>query len=225
MMATRLAAAPPKKSSGSFARLSSPPWCRLVWAAPAGEAIHGEVCYPLLCGSQSFFGRDPEAVVPQQVPAGDSAPHRRRHCYLNRNPLTLTPESRTDCVAESPLAQPAAPFAGLRFFLRRAGVRKHPGDAKPGCLRTPARQTDHGSVLGAAKNLRLCRFGAFENPQCTWVPHPRVMTPTAHPEGRMGLQAPGRVLAPAGTRIGSSKVSPGHEHRRGFVPSQGGGTV
>jgi hypothetical protein len=36
------------------------------------------------------------------------------------------------------------------------------------------------------KNLRLCRFGAFENPQCTWAPHDRVSDPTA----RAGLRAP-----------------------------------
>ena len=75
------------------------------------------------------------------------------------------------------------------------------------------------------KNLRLCRFGAFENPQCTWVPHARVMDPTTRPERRVGLHAPDRLLAPAGTRIGSSKVSPVHEHRRGFVRPQGGRTV
>ena len=48
----------------------------------------------------------------------------------------------------------------------------------------------------AEKNLRLCRYGAFENPQCTWAPHDRVSDPTTH---SVGLRAPDRLLAPAGT--------------------------
>src|SRR5262249_15524408 len=55
----------------------------------------------------------------------------------------------------------------------------------------------------AARSLHLCRFGAFENPQCKGEPHARVLDPT-----QGGLASTGQTFGPRGYSIGSSKVSP-----------------
>src|SRR5262245_50804655 len=77
----------------------------------------------------------------------------------------------------------------------RWGPRRLPGDGQDFFFQPPI------AIGGpsAQKNLHVCRFGAFENPQCTWVPHVRVLDPTARLSRRVGLQAPDRLLAPAGT--------------------------
>lgn len=69
---------------------------------------------------------------------------------------------------------------------------------------------------GAQKNLRLCRVDAFENPLFSVGASRPGFGSHYAPERAMGLQAPESNLGSLRVIIGSSKVSPIHEHRRGF---------
>jgi len=119
-----------------------------------------------------------------------------------------------------------SPAAAGRGRIPKKNLRRGPGRGRVGHrrLRGERGRAGAGSRRGgeggrAQEKTSACAvsWALLRTRSVWWAPQGRVLNPTRAPRSRrVGLQAPASLLAPSGYSIGSSKVTPDHEHRRGL---------